>query len=156
MWRLIEAMASDGERRLTRSTWDAVLVAERLDSTFAHSLSLGLRVAGSSATSGDMPELVRAMGWASVVRDLEGDLAKGLCNIPVSVVDHDAWIAGDVTAVARAARASTWWREHRLNAVTLVKACRDREVELRSWDATAARIHRVFRRGVERWIQRTR
>lgn len=70
-----------GPLRLT----EADLVAHHRR-TFHYSLNLLLMLAGAEVRAHEVPDLVEAFGWCSVMRDLDEDLAKGLVNVPVEVL----------------------------------------------------------------------
>ncbi len=55
--------------------------------TFHHAVNLMLVLGDTQVRAADVPSLIEAFGWCSVMRDLQEDLEKGLVNIPRSVVD---------------------------------------------------------------------
>ena len=59
--------------------------------TFQLSLDLMLSAARAELRSEDVPTLAPLLGWCSVVRDLEEDLALGLVNIPLEVVEQKSF-----------------------------------------------------------------
>ncbi|MCB1044672.1 MAG: phosphatase PAP2 family protein [Acidobacteria bacterium] len=82
---LIYTMSRDYHRRVNRQTWDLEDLASHVTTTFSLSLELLLIFSGCQSRSADWSDLVTALGWCSVARDLEDDLHQGLINIPRSV-----------------------------------------------------------------------
>jgi membrane-associated phospholipid phosphatase len=56
--------------------------------TFHHAVNLMLVLGDTQVRAADVPSLIEAFGYCSVMRDLREDLDKGLINIPLSVVDR--------------------------------------------------------------------
>jgi membrane-associated phospholipid phosphatase len=56
--------------------------------TFHHAVNLMLVLGDMQVRAADVPSLIEAFGWCSVMRDLREDLEKGLVNIPLSVVER--------------------------------------------------------------------
>src|SRR6185295_379846 len=81
----------------------------------------------------EVPSLVEALGWCSVVRDLEDDQRKGLDNIP-SDVDYDALSRESLLRVRETLQRSAL-EIARLN------------------DARARRILGIFQRSVEKYAR---
>jgi hypothetical protein len=82
---LLRRMRTDRERVLAARVSSEAELAELHRATFRGSLDLMLIAADSRLRASDVPELVEALGWCSVVRDLEEDLGQGLINVPREV-----------------------------------------------------------------------
>ena len=83
---LLRAMHVDARRIATASVLTASEVKEQLRGTFHHSLNVLLIASRLRTRAREVPDLVEAMGWCSVARDLDEDLRKGLVNVPSEVV----------------------------------------------------------------------
>jgi len=70
--------------------------------TFFYSLNLTLIACGAELRAPDAPELISALAWCSVMRDLREDYCKGLINIPAEVMAK----AGDTADRAATIRES--------------------------------------------------
>ena len=60
--------------------------------TFSYSVNLMLKAVGSPLRAEDVPSLIDALGWCSVIRDLEEDVDAGLINIPLEVIEKTPYI----------------------------------------------------------------
>ncbi len=87
---LVQCMRIDRVRVLDAERWTEAQLDAHHEATFRHSVNLLLITAGCTARAHDVPSLIYALGWCSVVRDLDDDLRKGLDNIPVDV-DPAQW-----------------------------------------------------------------
>ncbi len=83
--QLIKTMSKDRVRVLGQEAWPQDQLVEHLGTTFTLSLDLLLIFSASSSRASRWNELIKALAWCSVARDLEEDLAKGLINIPQRV-----------------------------------------------------------------------
>ncbi len=83
---LIDAMKEDRRRVLTRRLSHAADLRTHLRRTFTLSIDLMLVAGRSTVRAVDVPELIEAFGWCSVMRDLDEDLTKGLVNVPQEVL----------------------------------------------------------------------
>jgi len=99
---LLRRMRVDRERVLGLRVSGEDELAELHRATFRGSLDLMLIAADSRLRAGDVPELVEALGWCSVVRDLEDDLRLGLINLPREVAEAARSESGD-------ARPASWF-----------------------------------------------
>lgn len=91
---LIAVMCRDHERMTTRARWSQDEIHAQLRATFVGSLDVLLICGGAKARAHDLPHLVDLLGWASAVRDLDEDAARGLHNVPVGV-DRATWLANE-------------------------------------------------------------
>lgn len=132
---LIAVMARDHERRRDRALLTSEEVTHQLERTFTLSLDLMLVAAGSHVRARDVPALVDALGWCSVVRDLDDDLSKGLINVP-----EDEWAPIERAPTPAARRAA-------LDAWTLRQAPRARE-RIAAAEAQVAALTEPLARGV--------
>lgn len=80
---LVQCMRIDRVRVLENARWPQARLDAHHDATFRHSVNLMLITSDCRARAHQVPSLIRALGWCSVVRDLDDDLRKGLNNIPV-------------------------------------------------------------------------
>ncbi len=83
---LMRLMQQDRRRILHSQLWGASQISEHLRLTFQYSVDLMLIAARSDIRSQDVPELIDAFGWCSVMRDLQEDINAGLINIPNEVI----------------------------------------------------------------------
>lgn len=95
---LVRCMRVDRIRVLQRAHWTQAELDAHHEMTFRHSVNLMLIASRCSARAKDVPSLVRALGWCSVVRDLDDDRRKGLHNVPRDA-DVALWAAGEHTRV---------------------------------------------------------
>ncbi len=94
---IIEEMKIDRLRVVRKALLSEEELQRHLDRTFSFSLDLMLLAADSPIRSGQIPHLVRVLGWCSVVRDWEEDLELGLVNVP-----KDHWRNGTQSIWLRA------------------------------------------------------
>ncbi len=78
-------MQTDYHRSVNSNLLSADDLNEHHQQTFTLSIDLMLQALGARLRAKDMPELIQAFGWCSVVRDLQEDLDAGLINIPEDV-----------------------------------------------------------------------
>lgn len=88
---VIEEMKLDRRRVRESRLLSQAELDEHLQRTFALSLDLMLLAADSPLRWSDVPHLVLALGWCSVVRDWDEDRALGLINVPHEVSDVESW-----------------------------------------------------------------
>lgn len=104
---LVQCMRVDRLRVLYKERWTAQELDAHHEMTFRHSVNLMLVTSGCTARASEVPSLIRAFAWCSVVRDLDEDLRKGLDNIPRDA-DPAQWLRDEhsraCTALERAAR----------------------------------------------------
>jgi hypothetical protein len=125
---LVQCMRTDRVRVLTAARWTQAQLDAHHEATFRHSVNLLLITTGCTARAHDVPSLINALGWCSVVRDLEDDLRKGLNNLPVDVAP------------------TQWSRDaHARACMALDRA----QIEIAALpDARARRILRIFARSI--------
>jgi len=104
---LVREMRVDRERVLARAVWDEQELDRHVHRTFELSVDLLLTVTGCGARATQVPALVDALGWCSVFRDLDDDVAHGLINVPRSVWSGGAY-AGNFAALRRSDAFRTW------------------------------------------------
>ena len=104
---LVRTMQRDRKRVLERAQWSEAELDAHHHETFTRSVNLMLITAGCTARANEVPSLIRAFAWCSVVRDLDDDQRKGLDNIPRGVNVHE-WLRAaharacdDLTRAAR-------------------------------------------------------
>lgn len=122
---VIEEMRLDRRRVRDGLLLDEAELDHHLERTFELSLDLMLLAADSPLRASQAPHLLKALGWCSIVRDWDEDLALGLINVP-----RDVWEGGTVEA----------WRDRRLE-----QALRDLRVAGRELAALRGRPgHRLL------------
>jgi membrane-associated phospholipid phosphatase len=131
---LVRCMRVDRLRVLGRQRWTRLELEAHHEMTFRHSVNLMLVAAGCTARASAVPSLVRALGWCSIVRDLDEDLRKGLNNIPRDV------------------DAAQWTAESHARACTDLEAAAQEISKLD--DVRARRILGIFRRSVAKYARR--
>ncbi|MCB1049928.1 MAG: phosphatase PAP2 family protein [Acidobacteria bacterium] len=82
---LVQVMCRDRERVLAQAIWEPDRLNQHWQETFFLSLDCLLQLTECQTQAQDWPDLIDALAWCSVTRDLEEDLAKGLINIPQNV-----------------------------------------------------------------------
>jgi len=87
---LFDLLLFDYRRRKGRLLLTAEELREHHRLTFYYSLNLTLIVCGAESRAADAPELIAALAWCSVMRDLEEAVNKGLINIPAAVLEQAA------------------------------------------------------------------
>ncbi len=90
LFGLFDLLLFDHRRRKDRLTLTAEELREHHRRTFYYSLNLTLIVCGAELRAADAGELISALAWCSVMRDLDEDLNKGLINIPAEVLEEAA------------------------------------------------------------------
>jgi hypothetical protein len=136
---LIEEMKLDRRRVREQLLLSEAELDAHLERTFELSLDLMLLAADSPLRSRQVPHLVKALGWCSVVRDYTEDQRLGLINVPGAI-----W--GD------SARLSAWFgRRHALVMGQLEQA----ELELSALRGqSGCRLLGLFHRSVGRYAHR--
>jgi hypothetical protein len=120
---LVRTMQRDRKRVLEHAQWTEAELDAHHHETFTRSVDLMLITAGCTARGNEVPSLIRAFAWCSVVRDLDDDQRKGLDNIPRDV-DVREWLrtaheraCDDVTRAASEIAALTDARARRILAI---------------------------------------
>lgn len=137
---LVREMRRDRERVRGGEVWPSERLDEHHRRTFHLSLDLLLIVTGCHARAADVPQLVEALAWCSIFRDLPDDLRRGLINVPEQV-----WNRGDDTFRA-------WTREQRDRAVINLRAS---STSIRRLDDPGARrVLGIFQASIERFARK--
>jgi phytoene/squalene synthetase len=84
---LFRALRFDRERFEARRLLSRSQLEELHRNTFTHSMNASLMMVNSALRASDAPEMVGALSWVSPMRDLREDLARGLVNVPLEVLD---------------------------------------------------------------------
>jgi hypothetical protein len=84
---LFHTLRLDRERFESRRLLTQAELNELHNNTFVHSMNASLMMVGSSLRACDFPEMVGALSWVSPMRDLRDDLARGLINVPLEVLN---------------------------------------------------------------------
>lgn len=134
---LLDTMAEDGERRRARAVWGADRLRAHHRATFGGSFDLVLAAVGARTRMVDLPELLDVFGVVSTLRDLEADLARGLCNVPAEVVGDTPWDPPWGTS-----RVLAWIRSERAFAREALARAESRLATLD--DPVAARVFGFF------------
>lgn len=146
---LVRAMRRDRERVVNEAVWDEQELAAHLHRTFELSVDLMLMVSGCRARAPEVPALVEALAWCSVVRDLDDDLAHGLINVPRPV-----WSDSSVLEL-RCSDAFRAWSAAELMRAERALESASREIESLD-DGRARRILETFRASIVRFARRQR
>ncbi|MGK2857863.1 MAG: squalene/phytoene synthase family protein [Thermoanaerobaculia bacterium] len=151
---LVREMQRDRRRVIGRELWSDHDLDEHNRRTFHLSVDLMLVVSGCEARARDVPTLIDALGWCSVFRDLEDDLAKGLVNVPrricERVADRESKLTPGLLATAPEFRA--WVRDAHLRASADLEESARAIAGLR--DPRSRRILSIFQSSVTRFAQR--
>lgn len=162
---VVEVMNGDLDRREQCALWNHEDIDNQLRRTFTASLDLMLLASRSRVRAAQLPALVDALGWCSVVRDLKEDLHRGLCNIPaeiaeaakltVSTLETSRFNIQATDLVSSSPVIDDWWHRERERAATLLDKTTDEIERARAIDRTGARIASMFARSVRMWHMRT-
>lgn len=117
---LFDLLLFDYRRRKTRLLLTAEELREHHRLTFFYSLNLTLIVCGSELRASDAGELISALAWCSVMRDLEEDFNKGLINIPAEVLGQECTLGS--------AAVQNWIRSEYLRALATLEQC-EKQIE---------------------------
>ncbi len=146
---LLEAMQFDSERRTLRLRISSRSLKEHLLKTFRPSVNLLLLCSGCRARARDVPHVMEALCWCSVVRDFTEDMGKGLINIPAESLPPEV----QDTDLATNPKVQEWLREERRRGNALLEASAVEVNLLASKDPTAARILRTFTRSMRKYLK---
>jgi hypothetical protein len=83
---LIDTLCRDRERIDARRVLDRTALDAHLADTFSRSLDMHLLLAGSRMRTRDVAPLIACFAHCSVLRDLDDDIAHGICNAPVELL----------------------------------------------------------------------
>ena len=144
---LLELMHTDASRRLERRISSGEELGSHLRQTFFHSVNLLLHGCGHRTRAAEVPALVAALVWCSVVRDFADDAKKGLINVPREVMGP-----GEATEnMADLPVIKDWLDQQRALGPGLLDACEcEREIILRT-DPQAARLIGLFARSMRKY-----
>lgn len=146
---LLELMHIDAARRLEQRISNEVELEIHLRRTFFHSVNLLLHGCGHRTRASEVPALVAALAWCSVVRDFADDAAKGLINLPREVTgDLDA-----ATEVVEMPEVKAWLDRQRALGPGLLDACESEREAVSRTDPQAARLIGVFARSMRKYCR---
>ncbi|HYC87579.1 MAG TPA: phosphatase PAP2 family protein [Thermoanaerobaculia bacterium] len=131
---LVRCMRVDRVRVLHHERWTQAQLDAHHEATFRHSVNLMLITTGCTARASDVPSLIPALAWCSVVRDLDDDLRKGLVNIP------------------RNADVAQWTRDSHSRACIALQNAAEEIAHLE--DPRARRILTIFQRSITKYAAR--
>jgi membrane-associated phospholipid phosphatase len=126
---LFELLLWDRRRLKERMLLTAEELREHHRRTFYYSLNLTLIVCGAELRAVDAGELISALAWCSVMRDLEEDLNKGLINIPAAVLEQAARqgaAAMEYGQQVRTAAVRNWMRAEYMRGLASMEQCASR------------------------------
>jgi hypothetical protein len=143
---LLDLMREDAARRLERRISSQAVLGKHLRSTFFHSVNLLFHGCGLKTRANDVPTLVEALAWCSVVRDFDDDASKGLFNVPSE-------IAGDEGThdIAGQAAVKTWLESERARGPALLQACETERESLAPVDPQAAKLAGIFAKSMRKY-----
>ena len=148
---LLKAMHRDAQRVATGILLTHTELKTQLRTTFHHSVNILLIASQMQTRAERVPDLVAALGWCSVVRDLSEDLGKGLVNVPAEVVKRVEAAGGKVSAQHPEIR--RWLEEEKLAALDHLRASAVTLKTLATHDPRAARLLGLFHRSIERYAK---
>jgi len=151
---LLKAMHRDAKRVATRVLLPHTELKTHLRTTFHHSINLLLIASQMQTRAKNVPDLVAALGWCSVVRDLNEDLGKGLVNVPVEVVRR-VEPAGSILTPQHP-EIQRWLEEEKLVALNHLRASTVTLQTMTAHDLHAARLLGLFQRSIERYAKKKR
>jgi membrane-associated phospholipid phosphatase/phytoene/squalene synthetase len=147
---LFDLLFFDYRRRKHRLLLTGEELREHHRLTFFYSLNLTLIACGAELRASDAGELVSALGWCSVMRDLEEDVNKGLINIPASVLERDAQM--NYSQLVRTAAVQNWIRAEYLRALDVLDQCESQIKSLGS--RQGVRILALFFRAIRLYARK--
>jgi phytoene/squalene synthetase len=161
VYALLQAMHFDSQRRLQRLLLDAQVLHAHLHRTFYHSVDILLVVSGFHTRAREVPGLVKALAWCSVVRDFEDDVSTGIINVPQKVVEaarkrvrtHEG-AREDDTITTRTPEVAAWLEEEHVKAKENLAQSRINLAEVAAKEPEAAKLLGVFQRSVEKYASR--
>jgi membrane-associated phospholipid phosphatase len=153
--RLFDLLLFDHRRLKERLLLSGEELREHHYRTFYYSLNLTLIACGAELRATDAGELISALAWCSVMRDLEEDLAKGLINIPAAVLEQAEKQGAAVTdygQLVRTAAVRTWIRAEYMRGLAAMEQCDSRVELLRSREGV--RILALFLRAIRLYARK--
>jgi phytoene/squalene synthetase len=156
VYALLQAMHFDSQRRVQRLLLDETTLHAHLHRTFYHSVDILLVVSGLHTRAREVPGLVKALAWCSVVRDFDDDVTAGIFNVPQKVVEAARMREGDaeVTITMQTPEVAAWLKEEREKVKEHLTQSRANLAEVAVKEPEAARLLGVFQRSVEKYISR--
>jgi hypothetical protein len=145
---LLQCMHVDARRRLERRIDAEDDLQQHLRQTFFHSVNLLLIGCGHRLRAREVPALVAALAWCSVIRDFAEDESKGLINVPREVlVDHP----GDEGLASRP-EVRVWVDRQRALGLPLLQACEREQTAVAARDPQAAKLIGIFARSMYKYV----
>ena len=144
---LFDRLLFDYRRRKDQLLLTSEELREHHRRTFLHALNLTLIACGVELQAADAADLISALAWCSVMRDLEEDVSKGLMNIPAAVLEQGAKQGAgameyDYGQLVRAPAVRNWIRAEYLRGMVAIERCASRIETLESREG--ARIFAMF------------
>lgn len=132
---LFDLLLYDYRRRKYRLLLTSEELRKHHRRTFVYSLNLTLITCGAELRAADAGELISALSWCSVMRDLEEDFNKGLVNIPGEVLEqtavHDASTL-EYNQLIRTDAVRNWIRAEYMRGQAAIEQCASRLESLNS------------------------
>lgn len=153
--RLFDLLLLDRRRIEDRLLLTSEELREHHRRTFFYSLNLTLIVCGAELRAVDAGELISALAWCSVMRDLEVDVNKGLMNIPAAVLEQAAKQgahAMEYGQLVRTAAVRNWIRAEYMRGLAAMERCASRFESLESREG--ARILALFLRAIRLYARK--
>lgn len=153
--KIIDNMMSDHKRMVQRQCWTEAQLQQHHRETFVPSLNLMIMSYGSPFRFHEFHCFVDAMGWCSMIRDIEDDLSRGLINIPQEVLNKGQVCLDNkrinVAALLSNASIKAWLNEQaqktQMNYKESLKA-------LDTLDPVAKKIVRLFLKSISKYLNR--
>jgi membrane-associated phospholipid phosphatase len=123
---LFDLLLYDYRRRKDRLLLTAEELREHHRRTFYYSLNLTLIVCGAELRAVDAGELISALAWCSVMRDLDEDLNQGLINIPAAVLQQAAQqgaAAMEYRQLVHTPAVRNWMRAEYMRGLASIEQC---------------------------------
>ncbi|HEY1066439.1 MAG TPA: hypothetical protein VGE52_10030, partial [Pirellulales bacterium] len=130
------------ERRLSSQA----VLEKHLRDTFFHSVNLLFHGCSLKSRAKDVPALVEALAWCSVVRDFADDAQKGLFNVPLEITgDSPTQSIADRPAV------KAWLESELARGPSLLQTCEIERQSLARTDPQAAKLAGVFAKSMRKY-----
>lgn len=157
VYALLQAMHFDSQRRVQRLLLDEKTLHAHLHRTFYHSVDILLVVSGLHTRAREVPGLVKALAWCSMVRDFVEDVKGGIINVPQSVVEAVRARTGKGDAMAitmQTPEVATWLKEEHEKVKEHLELARTNLAEVSAKEPEAVKLLGVFQRSVEGYASR--
>lgn len=157
VYALLQAMHFDSQRRTQRLLLDEKTLHAHLHRTFYHSVDILLVVSGLHTRAREVPGLVKALAWCSVVRDFDDDVKAGIINVPQSVVEAARTRTGEgdaMTITMQTPEVAAWLKEEHGKVKEHLELAHANLAEVATKEPEAAKLLGVFQRSVERYASR--